>query len=132
MTQQQRGKILENFRSPAGGRVLLLSNVGATGLNLDIANILIVIVSPSSILTIFIFDVGKDTLWSAQDDSQLCGRVVRYPQPKHVHIYRLIAKNTSDVFLNNNSFGKEAIQQAFLGASPRMRKCPCMLIMTLV
>ena len=49
--------------------------------------------------------------------------VVRYPQPKLVHIYRLIAKNTSDVFLNNNSFGKEAIQQAFLGATPKMREC---------
>lgn len=48
---------------------------------------------------------------------------MRYPQPKHVHIYRLIAKNTSDVFLNNNSFGKEAIQQAFLGATPKMSEC---------
>lgn len=74
------------------------------------------------------FNVGQDTLWSAQDDSQLCGRVVRYPQPKHVHIYRLIAKNTSDVFLNNNSFGKEAIQQAFLGATPKMRECSCIII----
>lgn len=130
MTQQQRGRVLENFRSATGGRVLLLSNVGATGLNLDIANILVVIVSSSFILTIQLnIDVAKDTLWSAQDDSQLCGRVVRYPQPKHVHIYRLIAKNTSDVFLNNNSFGKEAIQQAFLGASPGMRECSCTLIM---
>jgi len=47
MTQQQRGKVLENFRSSGGGRVLLLSNVGATGLNLDIANILVIIVSSS-------------------------------------------------------------------------------------
>lgn len=125
MTQQQRGKVLETFRSGGGGRVLLLSNVGATGLNLDIASILVIIVS---LFIIFNpanqpIDVCQDTLWSAQDDSQLCGRVVRYPQPKHVHIYRLIAKNTSDVFLNNNSFGKEAIQQAFLGATPKMRKC---------
>jgi len=50
------------------------------------------------------------------------GRIVRFPQPKHVNIYRLIAKNTSDVFLNNISFRKEAIQQAFLGASPAMRE----------
>jgi hypothetical protein len=47
---------------------------------------------------------------------------VRYPQKKQVHIYRLIAKDTPDVFLNNNSFGKEAIQQAFLGATPKMRE----------
>lgn len=45
MTQQQRGKVLEGFRSSGGGRVLLLSNVGATGLNLDIASILVIIVS---------------------------------------------------------------------------------------
>lgn len=45
MTQQQRGKVLEAFRASGGTRVLLLSNVGATGLNLDVANILVIIVS---------------------------------------------------------------------------------------
>lgn len=45
MTQQQRGKVLEVFRANSGRRVLLLSNVGATGLNLDVANVLVIIVS---------------------------------------------------------------------------------------
>jgi SNF2 family DNA or RNA helicase len=45
MTQQQRGKVLEAFRTNNGKRVLLLSNVGATGLNLDVASILVIIVS---------------------------------------------------------------------------------------
>lgn len=45
MTQQQRGKVLDDFRGNSGKRVLLLSNVGATGLNLDVASILVIIVS---------------------------------------------------------------------------------------
>lgn len=49
MTQQQRGKVLEAFRDKGGRRVLLLSNVGATGLNLDVANILVIIVSVTSV-----------------------------------------------------------------------------------
>jgi SNF2 family DNA or RNA helicase len=46
MTQQQRNKVLRRFRSNDGStpRILLLSNVGAIGLNLDIANIVIIIV----------------------------------------------------------------------------------------
>ena len=63
-TQQQRGKVHENFCLSSDGRVLLLSNVGATGLNLDIKNILVIIVS-----SLFYFhcltnniDIGQDTL----------------------------------------------------------------------
>lgn len=132
ITQQQRAKVLDRFRSAEEPRVLLVSNVGATGLNLDVASVLVILVrfhclkwsQPHRRV------LNQDTLWSAQDDSQLCGRVVRYPQPKHVHIYRPIAKNTSDVFLNNNSFGKEAIQQAFLGAAPQMREWGDILLPT--
>jgi hypothetical protein len=39
------------------------------------------------------------------------------PQKKVVHIYRLIADKTSDVFLNNISFNKAAMHEAFVGSS---------------
>ena len=44
ITQQQRAKVLERFRSEGQPRVLLTSNVGATGHNLDVASILVVLV----------------------------------------------------------------------------------------
>ncbi|KAG2062895.1 hypothetical protein BDR04DRAFT_1039611, partial [Suillus decipiens] len=66
--------------------------------------------------------VSNDSLWSATDEGQLIGRIYRPPQPKTVHIYRIVAANTQDVFLNNISFSKAAILDAFTGATPSLRK----------
>lgn len=65
----------------------------------------------------------QDTLWSALDDRQLLGRIYRFPQPKRVIVYRLIAKKTSDVFLNNIAFDKAAMHEAFTGANDSVSKC---------
>ncbi|KAI6097725.1 P-loop containing nucleoside triphosphate hydrolase protein [Pisolithus croceorrhizus] len=66
--------------------------------------------------------VGMDTLWSAQEDAQLIGRIWRQPQPKQVHVYRLIARGTPDVFLNNISFDKSIMHQAFVGTGEHLSK----------
>ncbi|KAG1833201.1 P-loop containing nucleoside triphosphate hydrolase protein [Suillus subalutaceus] len=63
----------------------------------------------------------QDSLWSATDEGQLIGRIYRPPQPKTVHIYRIVAADTQDVFLNNISFSKAAILDAFTGATPSLR-----------
>ncbi|KAH9949213.1 P-loop containing nucleoside triphosphate hydrolase protein, partial [Amylocystis lapponica] len=104
----QRAAVLKQFHEAKrdDARVLILSNVGLVGLNLACANIMVVL----------------DTLWSAQDDSQLIGRIWRQPQPKQVHVYRPIAMGTPDVFLNNISFGKSAMHKAFTGASDPLQK----------
>ena len=57
----------------------------------------------------------QDTLWSALDDEQLRGRIYRFPQQKQVHFYRLVARGTPDVFLNNIAFDKGMLHQAFVG-----------------
>ncbi|KAG1786495.1 P-loop containing nucleoside triphosphate hydrolase protein, partial [Suillus variegatus] len=91
----RRKAVLENFRvstRESGPRVLILSGVGA------------------------------DTLWSEQDDRQLRGRIYRHPQTKMVHIYRAIALRTADVFLNNISFSKGAMHEAFIGADKEISK----------
>jgi SNF2 family DNA or RNA helicase len=66
----------------------------------------------------------QDSLWSATDEGQLIGRIYRPPQSKTVHIYRIVAADTQDVFLNNISFSKAAILDAFTGATPSLRKYP--------
>ena len=68
-------------------------------------------------------DPPQDTLWSAQEDAQLIGRIWRYPQPKLVHVYRLIAGHTPDVFLNNIAFDKSVMLDHFKEAPPVLRKC---------
>ncbi|KAG1891850.1 P-loop containing nucleoside triphosphate hydrolase protein [Suillus fuscotomentosus] len=99
-----RTDVIAQFKSSGrdGPRVLLISNVGLTGLNLPCANILIIV----------------DSLWSAADEGQLIGRIYRPPQPKTVHVYRIVAADTQDVFLNRISFSKAAILDAFTGATP--------------
>ncbi|KAF5379543.1 hypothetical protein D9615_006663 [Tricholomella constricta] len=106
MSTKSRQHALQRFDKPDGPRVLLMSAVGMTGLNLPIANILIML----------------DTLWSAQEDRQLIGRIWRTPQKKEVHVYRLIANGTPDVFLNHLSFDKSAMHEAFTGSEPSIQR----------
>ncbi|KAI6008989.1 P-loop containing nucleoside triphosphate hydrolase protein [Pisolithus microcarpus] len=104
----KRKSVLNEFRSStrdAGSRVLILSLVGMVGLNLACANIMII----------------ADTLWSALEDEQLRGRIYRYPQQKEVLFYRLVARGTPDVFLNNIAFDKGNLHKAFVGMDEQSR-----------
>ncbi|KIK74535.1 hypothetical protein PAXRUDRAFT_175455, partial [Paxillus rubicundulus Ve08.2h10] len=104
MSPKKRVDALKLFRTSTrtnGPRVLILSNVGLVGLNLACANVMVI-----------------HTTWSALDDEQLRGRIFRYPQRKQVHVYRLIAVGTPDVFLNNISFDKGQLHSAFVGSVP--------------
>lgn len=60
--------------------------------------------------------------WSDTQKKQVIGRCWRSPQKKTVHSYQSIADKTQDVFLNNISFTKEAIHDAFVGSSPDTRE----------
>ncbi|KAG2359931.1 P-loop containing nucleoside triphosphate hydrolase protein [Suillus spraguei] len=77
---------------------------------------------PDGVRVLILSGVGMDTLWSEQDDRQLRGRIYRHPQAKEVHVYRAIALKTADVFLNNISFSKGAMHEAFIGADKEFRK----------
>ncbi|EED80799.1 predicted protein [Postia placenta Mad-698-R] len=108
MPPAKRAAMLKQFARGGrdGARLLILSAVGLVGVNLAIACILIIV----------------DTLWSAQQDQQLIGRLWRDPQAKQVLVYRLIARNTSDVFLNNISFDKSIMHHAFMGSSMSLKR----------
>ncbi|KIP01229.1 hypothetical protein PHLGIDRAFT_123540, partial [Phlebiopsis gigantea 11061_1 CR5-6] len=105
-TVTQRAKTLKSFRESTQPAVLVMSQVGIAGLNLDCASILIIV----------------DVLWSALEDRQLQGRLNRRPQSKQVIVYRLIAWATPDVILNNISFTKEKMMAAFEMAGPELSK----------
>lgn len=106
-TSAARTRIVNQFRTSGadGIRVLVLSNVGQTGLNLPCANVMIIV----------------DRLWADSEKGQLVGRINRHPQPKPVHVYQIIAADTQDVFLNSLSLGKAVIMDAFTGCTPSMR-----------
>jgi SNF2 family DNA or RNA helicase len=60
-------------------------------------------------------------MWSALDDEQLRGRIYRFPQQKIVRFYRLVARGTPDVFLNNLAFDKGMLHNAFIGIDDNTR-----------
>ncbi len=105
-----------------GPRVLILSNVGLTGLNIAEANILIILVSSAFADRLWLLMLVQDNTWSRQEDAQLVGRVWRLPQTKDVIVYRMILKTLTDIFLNILSFTKAQILMAFLETSDNMSK----------
>ncbi|KAJ7574791.1 P-loop containing nucleoside triphosphate hydrolase protein, partial [Mycena floridula] len=105
MALKKRNEIIARFNDPTGPRVLILSNVGATGLNLQVARIIIIF----------------DTTWSHQSLEQLIGRIWRHGQTKQVDVYHIVAKGTPDVFLNNLSFSKAALHDMFVGQATSER-----------
>jgi hypothetical protein len=52
-------------------------------------------------------------LWSAQEVTQLLGRLVRQGQLKVVIAYHIIANGTTDIALNNISFDKRSMHQGY-------------------
>jgi SNF2 family DNA or RNA helicase len=125
MSSAARNAAIDEFKKSDrdGTRVLIVSNVGLVGLNLPVASIVVLVVRVSTELTVTGLTTSQDTLWSAQDERQLFGRVWRHPQKKQVLTYRLIAAGTSDVFLNSMSFDKGAMHDAFTGVIPSIREC---------
>ncbi|KAH9828555.1 P-loop containing nucleoside triphosphate hydrolase protein, partial [Rhodofomes roseus] len=107
MSAKKRAEAIAQFRNSdmTGPRVLVMSGVGATGLNLAWANIMIFI----------------DTMWSAQEDEQAIGRILRFGQLRDVFIYRLINRDTVDVILNNIAFEKGIMHEAFVKANYKLR-----------
>ncbi|KAF8869441.1 P-loop containing nucleoside triphosphate hydrolase protein [Infundibulicybe gibba] len=98
MRPARRREMVEKFHMPNGPRVLIFSSVGTAGLNLSVADTIILLDQP----------------WSAQDEHQIRGRAHRQPQKKIVHMYRLLADKTTDILLSGMAQGKSELLEAFL------------------
>ncbi|KAJ3525636.1 hypothetical protein NM688_g8374 [Phlebia brevispora] len=100
MSLKKRAENLAKFmNSDANGpRVLLVSNIGTVGLNIDKANILIFFGSQ----------------WSDMDSRQMIGRIWRQPQRKIVIIYWILTRGSADVFLDSISLEKGFMHDALM------------------
>ncbi|KAF9529815.1 P-loop containing nucleoside triphosphate hydrolase protein [Crepidotus variabilis] len=86
-TAYQRVRILKQWKSSKTSRVLLMSQVGAVGLNLTEASVVI----------------HYDIHWSELHEDQIDARACRYGQTRTVHCYHIIGKRSSDVFMDTNA-----------------------------
>lgn len=123
MTITAREKSLRRFRTDPDCRVLLMSTVGITGLNLAVANILCVFVRSERLYYEDRADgiYKQDRLWSWVDMIQLIGRLWRYPQKKEVLVYHFLAKNTTDDIILELSTDKLKMLHSFFSANPVIR-----------
>ncbi|KAG8998920.1 hypothetical protein FRB90_012197 [Tulasnella sp. 427] len=108
---EERARIIEEFNSddahpadPVEGAdpnapqphtfILIMSGIGITGLNLT---------------------RGSDQAWSQQEENQATHRIVRLGQGEYCIIYKVLAKNTTDVWMNQVASGKELMLDLFSG-----------------
>ncbi|KAF9455565.1 P-loop containing nucleoside triphosphate hydrolase protein [Collybia nuda] len=94
----KRAKIVKEFNESGEYRVLIVSSVGATGLNLSVASVMILL----------------DQLWSAQDERQVFGRIRRQPQSAEVLLIHILGDETADIILAAMASGKKSMMTAFV------------------
>lgn len=98
MSLSQRQQCIREFRKNPKNRILIISAVGNTGLNLACADFVIFVDQP----------------WSGQDIDQTEGRVHRYPQKREVWIIHILALGTTDVIMSSMARGKKDMLDAFV------------------
>jgi hypothetical protein len=118
----KRAEIFRDFRWSKKPEVLLLSQVGLTGLNLDCANILVILVS-INIITQHLINFAQNVLWSGLDNCQLVGRLHRQPQEKQVYVYQLLSMCTPDMILSRISVGKQQLHKNLMRSELEISKC---------
>ncbi|KZV80108.1 hypothetical protein EXIGLDRAFT_781430 [Exidia glandulosa HHB12029] len=99
LSPEARRKNLDGFRNARGTVILLMTSVGVAGLNLQDADIMILL----------------DANWSGSFDQQLVGRVYRQGQVCRTICYRLISMFTADYAIIRIGQPKEMANMAVLG-----------------
>ncbi|KAJ8690094.1 hypothetical protein PTI98_012931 [Pleurotus ostreatus] len=102
MNTRARSKIVKKFHASDEFRVLIISSVGSTGLNLAIANIVVFVDQP----------------WSALEQHQIENRCYRQPQKKDVLCFMLLIRGTADIILASHALGKRDLSESFLPGGP--------------
>jgi SNF2 family DNA or RNA helicase len=117
MSMAERDKVKKLFYEEGSPRVMTISKVAQTGLNLSRANHLIMSVSPplsSSAISGLPQLQIKDVQWAAQDQKQIEGRLKRPPQKKKIHTFNLIAQGTTDEMMARVAGRKAVLLGEFL------------------
>jgi SNF2 family DNA or RNA helicase len=103
-----RATVVDRFNRDPELRVILISNAGSTGLNLNVAN--------NAILF--------DTLWTVTQADQIEGRVKRLGQTERVNIFYITALKTTDIMMNAIAATKGRMFEEFVGWKQNRGK-PC-------
>ncbi|KZV78119.1 hypothetical protein EXIGLDRAFT_692516, partial [Exidia glandulosa HHB12029] len=105
LTADARRKCLSAFHSATGTAILIMTSVGVTGLNLQDADVMVLL----------------DANWSGSFDTQLVGRVYRQGQVCRTICYRLISMYTADYAIILIGLPKELANSAVLGDAKNLQ-----------
>ncbi|KAH0834614.1 P-loop containing nucleoside triphosphate hydrolase protein [Lanmaoa asiatica] len=95
---EERDQIVVAFQKDAKCRVLLFSNVGAVGLNLTAATVIILF----------------DQCWSRMLVNQIIGRAWRLGQTEEIVVYNMVCDQTVDCLMTDYAQGKGSMLEQFL------------------
>ncbi|KAG9088945.1 hypothetical protein FRC06_001771 [Ceratobasidium sp. 370] len=98
MSTRIREQVVAQFEKDDDVKILLISNVGTTGLNLTMASVVIFV----------------SGLWSGLETKQTIGRCWRQGQTRIVHVYHIIVPDTVDEMLCGYANGKLLMWGYFL------------------
>ncbi|KAG1837125.1 P-loop containing nucleoside triphosphate hydrolase protein, partial [Suillus tomentosus] len=102
---EERNEIVLKFHSDPKARILIFSSVGAVGLNLTAASVVVLF----------------DQCWSRMLVNQIIGRAWRLGQQKEVVVYNMVALGTVDVLMLHHGEGKGNMLRQFLSANQGTR-----------
>jgi len=111
---EERDRTVVAFQKDAKCRVLLLSNVGAVGLNLTAATVVILFVSRFWYASGPLFTSVQDQCWSRMLVNQIIGRAWRLGQTEEVAVYNLVCDQTVDCLMTDYAQGKGSMLEQFL------------------
>jgi hypothetical protein len=123
LSEEEQVTVLQHFHDHRASRILIISDVNVTTLNLAFATVLIFLVGSYSIVEIDALTGCQDMSGPKHNDRQLVGRLVRRGQTASVHVYRLVLDGTLDVTLSCMSCSNAQVVDGFLGAPPVFREC---------
>ncbi|EJD37436.1 hypothetical protein AURDEDRAFT_129480 [Auricularia subglabra TFB-10046 SS5] len=103
----RRATTLDEWLAHDGPCVLIITTIGTAGLNLQNADILIIL----------------DPTWSGSDAAQLAGRIYRKGQKSRTLVYNIVVRKSADVLIRAISSPKKFINDAFLGSTRQLCAC---------
>ncbi|KAG1759110.1 hypothetical protein EDD22DRAFT_956196 [Suillus occidentalis] len=103
----ERNEVVKKFNVDPSARVLLFSSVGAVGLNLTVASVVILF----------------DQCWSRMLVNQIIGRAWRLGQREVVLVYDMVALGTVDILMVEHGEGKGTMLEQFLSVNRGIANC---------
>ncbi|KAG8710920.1 hypothetical protein FRC09_020876 [Ceratobasidium sp. 395] len=106
MSVKKRQQAVDKFNEDDKCRIMIISNVGATGLNLSVASIVILV----------------SGVWSGQEKWQIIGRALRYGQERDVVVLNIVAPTGIDLALVGYADSKTCLSDRFLMSEKKLRE----------